>query len=202
MNTTTTTSLDSNAANRVEIIIPDGRVSNWRILVNWLLAIPHLIVLYILGFIALFVWLLLGLAVLFAGRVPDFCYRYLLGLMRYANRAGGFVWYFFKSYPKFQFWLDDPVDASGYQILTHFYPNPGKVSRWRFFRPILAIPHFILLWVLGYVNAILTIIGALYGLLTGRYPEWLRESLQALVTYQLRVTVYTIAISNKYPRPW
>ena len=85
-------------------------------LVNWFLAIPHWILLSILGIIALGVWLLLGLAVLLAGRVPGFCYRYLLGLIRYTNRAGGFVWYFFKRYPSFNFWLGDPVDSSGYQI--------------------------------------------------------------------------------------
>ena len=193
---------NSNEANRVEIIIPDGRVSNLRILVNWFLAIPHGILLSILGIIALPVWLLLGLAVLLAGRVPGFCYRYLLGLIRYTNRAGGFVWYFFKRYPSFNFWLGDPVDSSGYQMKTHFYPNPGKVPRWRIFRPILAIPHFLLLSVLGFFNMALVILGALIGLLTGRYPGWVRKALQALATYQLRVVVYTLAISNKYPRPW
>ena len=183
MNTTTTDTtptLDSNEANRVEIIIPDGRVTNWRVLVNWFLAIPHLIMVHLLAFVGVFVWLFLGLAVLFAGRVPDFCYRYLLGWVRYHNQAWGYVWYFSKGYPKFRVMLDDPVDTSDYQIRTHFYPNPGKVPRWRFFWPVLAIPHFVLLWVLQYVCGILVLVGALVGLLTGRYPEWLRIGVASL----------------------
>ena len=200
--TRTASTQNSNDANRVEIIIPDGRVANWRILANWLLAIPHWIMLVILGFIGGFVWLLLKLSVLLAGRVPGFCYSYLLGVARYASRVGGFAVFFVRSYPKFRFWLNDPVDTSGYQIQMHFYPNPGKVSRWRIFRPILAIPHFLVLGLLSLFQPLLILVGALTGLLTGRYPGWLRVTLQALATYHLRVSIYILAISNKYPRPW
>ena len=204
MNTTTTDitpTLDSNEATYVELSIPDGRVSNWRILVNWLLAIPHWIVRDILVFVGFFIWLLLGPAVLLAGRVPGFCYRYLLGLVRYYNCINGYMFHFFTRYPAINTYLDDPVDSSGYQMQTHFCPNPGKVSRWRIFRPILAIPHLFFFGVLYYVDLALKLVGGLYGLLTGRYPEWLRKSVQALVTYQVKVLVYTWAIGNKYP-PW
>src|ERR1043165_9356083 len=48
----------------------DYDVQNWRPLVNWLLAIPHWIVLYFLGIVAFVLWFISLFVVLFTPRNP------------------------------------------------------------------------------------------------------------------------------------
>lgn len=191
---------DSNSANYVEISIPGERVVRWRVLFNWLLALPHWIALAVLSAIGAAVWLLLALSVLFAGKIPQPLYRYLAGLARYTNRVWGFSVFYFTKYPSFKFMLDAPSDASDYPIRTHFFANPGKVSRWRVFRIILAAPHFVLSYFLDMAGFGLGVAAALYGLVTGRYPDPLRVAQEHLASYSLRVDVYVAMVSDKYPR--
>lgn len=191
---------DSNSANYVEISIPGESVQRWRVLFNWLIALPHWIVLFVLSAIGAVVWLLLALSVLFAGRIPQPFYRYLAGLARYTNRVWGFSIFYFTSYPSFKFMLDAPSDSSGYPIRTNFFANPGKVSRWRVLRPILAIPHYVLSYFLDIAGFGLGVAAALYALITGRYPDFLRAAHEHLATYSLRVDVYVAMVSDRYPR--
>lgn len=191
---------DSNSANYVEISIPDERVKRWRVLFNWLLAIPHWLYVIVLGVVSFVLWILLVMVVLFTGKIPQFYYRFLFGLTRYVNKVWGYSSFYFQEYPSFRFMLDDPVDKDDYSIRTHFYAKPGKVTRWRVFRPILAIPHYILSYFLDIASFALGIAAALYALVTRRYPDPLRNIQEVLATYSLRVNVYAGMVGDKYPR--
>ena len=46
---------------------PPAKIANWRPLVNWLLAIPHYIVLYFLGLVASVVAIISWFAIVFTG---------------------------------------------------------------------------------------------------------------------------------------
>jgi len=62
---------DSNSANYVEISIPDERVKRWRVLFNWLLAIPHWLYVIVLVVVSFVLWILLVMVVLFTGKIPQ-----------------------------------------------------------------------------------------------------------------------------------
>jgi len=50
---------------------PPEKVANWRPLVQWLLAIPHFVVLYALGFLSQIVGLVSWIVILFTGELPE-----------------------------------------------------------------------------------------------------------------------------------
>ena len=86
-------STDEQQAVRLEIDYPDaGRdLKRWMPLVKWLLAIPHYIVLAILG-VASFVCVVLAwFAILFTGRYPRGLFTFVLGVHRWGLRRA-YMW--------------------------------------------------------------------------------------------------------------
>jgi len=66
-------------------------LNRWLPLVKWLLAIPHYIVLAVLGVIAVFVWIIAWFAILFSGRYPRALFDYTVGVGRWALRVEAYV---------------------------------------------------------------------------------------------------------------
>jgi len=61
-------------------------------LVKWFLAIPHYIVLWFLGIAAFFVLIYAWFVVLFTGRYPRGAFGFIEGVLRWANRVGGYAY--------------------------------------------------------------------------------------------------------------
>ncbi|TFG67613.1 MAG: DUF4389 domain-containing protein [Thermomicrobiales bacterium] len=77
----------------LEIDYPDVErdLNRWLPLVKWLLAIPHFIALFVLGFIGFFVWVIAWFAILFTGRYPRALFDYLVGVNRWGLRVAAYV---------------------------------------------------------------------------------------------------------------
>lgn len=77
----------------LEIDYPDvpTQLNRWLPLVKWLLAIPHLIVLFFLGVAAIFVTIFAWFAILFTGRYPRGAFDFVVGVMRWQNRVMGYA---------------------------------------------------------------------------------------------------------------
>ena len=73
----------------------------WLPLVKWLLAIPHLIVLAALQFIALFVGIWLVVGVLVTGQYPQPAFELLVGVMRWTTRVMAYLFLLVDEYPPF-----------------------------------------------------------------------------------------------------
>ena len=73
----------------LEIDYPDTEqdLSRGLPLVKWLLAIPHYIVLVVLGIIAVFAIVIAWFAILFTGRYPRALFDYVVGVGRWATRV-------------------------------------------------------------------------------------------------------------------
>jgi hypothetical protein len=81
-------STDEHQGVRLEIPYPDAtRLNRWLPLVKWLLAIPHLVVLFFLEIAAFFVVIAAWFAILFTGRFPRGLFDYLVGVGRWYNRV-------------------------------------------------------------------------------------------------------------------
>ena len=67
-------------------------LNRWLPLVKWLLAIPHYIVLFFLGFAALVVVIVAWFAILFTGRYPRGMFGFVEGVIRWYNRVVAYAW--------------------------------------------------------------------------------------------------------------
>ena len=72
---------------------PDAQrdLNRWLPLVNWLLAIPHYIVLAFLYLAAMIVLLVAWFAILFTGRYPRGIFDFVEGVIRWHNRVVGYA---------------------------------------------------------------------------------------------------------------
>jgi len=84
-----------------EVDYPE-RLSRWLIFVKWLLAIPNVIVLMVLG-LAYYVTLIIAwFAILFTGRYPSGLFGFGVGVQRWSLRVSAYAVYLFTDkYPPF-----------------------------------------------------------------------------------------------------
>lgn len=78
-----------------------GELSRWLIFVKWLLIIPHIIVVALLGIVLLVVGLVAWFAILFTGRFPRSLFDFVVGVERWSERINGYVSLFTDEYPPF-----------------------------------------------------------------------------------------------------
>jgi len=78
----------------LELDYPDAEngLNRWLPLVKWLLAIPHYVVLFVLGILAFFGLVIAWFAILFTGRYPRSIFNYVVGVMRWALRVQAYMY--------------------------------------------------------------------------------------------------------------
>jgi len=83
-----------------EVDYPE-ELSRWLIFVKWLLAIPHLIVLYLLYIGAFVAWVIAWFAILFTKRFPRGLFDFIVGVNRWNLRVGAYTSLLRDEYPPF-----------------------------------------------------------------------------------------------------
>jgi hypothetical protein len=99
-----------------------------------------------------------------------------------------------QEYPPFS------LDEAPYPIRTRFtYPEAG-ISRWRvFLQGIMAIPHFIVLYLLA-IGAYVALVIAFFAILfTRQYPPAVFNYLVGYLRWSTRVWGYTLLMTEEYP---
>ena len=86
-------STDEQQSVHLEVPYPDAPrdLNRWLPLVKWLLAIPHYIVLFVMAIGALVVVIVAWFAILFTGTYPRGLFDYVVGVLRWGNRVGGYA---------------------------------------------------------------------------------------------------------------
>ncbi len=86
-------STDEEQAVHIDIDYPDAQrdLNRWLPLVKWLLAIPHFIVLVLLGIATFLVVIFAWFAVLFTGRYPRGLFDFVEGVFRWGTRVEGYA---------------------------------------------------------------------------------------------------------------
>ena len=169
---------------------PQRRVT---VLFRIFLAIPQIIVLYILTIAAEFVAIIGWFGALFTGRLPEFAAEFLSGVLRWQARVNAYALLLTGQYPPFALEdVDYPV-----RVVT----SRGQLNRLAvFFRLILAIPAAIVVGVLTYgTYTIVLFVTWLIVLITGRMPESLHFAISAVLRYSLRYIGYLLLLTAEYP---
>jgi roadblock/LC7 domain-containing protein len=177
----------------------DTRTARWRPLVQWLLAIPQLVVLNALSSLRGILELFGSVAVVFTGRVPRPLFDAITMTLRYEWRVLSYTVFFDDDYPVFEFM--PAADDDGHQrhsTLTIAYPE--QLNRWKpLYKWVLAVPHYVVCVALV-VASVVTIVGsAIAVIVTGRYPEGARRFLIRSYRYGLRVQAYVGPLTDEYP---
>jgi roadblock/LC7 domain-containing protein len=174
----------------------DLKVANWRPLVNWLLAIPHFIVLYGLNAIHSVLLFLSFFAVLFTKKNPFVGFQTMI--LRYQWRAITYAMFMRDEYPPFDFASDADRVASDPAVLT--VAEPGEMNRWLpLIKWLLLIPHLIVLALLGIGVFVVWIIAFFAVLFTGAWPKGMRDFVVGVMRWDLRVTAYFYLMTDAYP---
>ena len=85
-------STDEEQAVHLDFAYPDARQLNrWLPLVKWLLAIPHYVVLFFLGLVAVIAVIAAWFAILFTGTYPRPLFDFVVGVLRWSNRVNGYA---------------------------------------------------------------------------------------------------------------
>ena len=86
-------STDEEQAVHLELPYPDATrdLNRWLPLVKWFLAIPHYIVLVLLGIASLVAVIIAWFAILFTGRYPRGIFDFIEGVMRWQNRVTAYA---------------------------------------------------------------------------------------------------------------
>jgi hypothetical protein len=134
------------------------------------------------------------LMIVFRQKYPRWWFDWNLELMRFANRVCVYVGLMDDRYPS--------TDEQQSVLLELPYPDAKNgLNRWL---PIvkwaLAIPHFIVLFLLS-VGAFFAVVGAWFAILfTGRYPRGLFDFVLGVLRWWNRVIAYAFAlVTDEYP---
>ena len=179
---------------------PPERVANWRPLVNWLLAIPHFVVLYGLQILSRAVGVISWFVIVFTGKLPEGLANVQVMYQRYQLRTYTFAGFMREEYPPFGF--DASAGDPGGDARVRVDVQPQLTDRNRltaFFRIILVIPHAIVLIVLIIASFVVTVIAFFAVLFTGRWPVGMRDFVLNVWRWGLRVESYFLLLTDTYP---
>jgi hypothetical protein len=177
---------------RFDVEYPE-RLSRWLIFVKWLLAIPHFIMLYVLGALAGVVTFIAFFAILFTGRYPRGLFNLVVGVFRWDANISAYILLMRDEYPPFSW-------EPGRYPVTLEVDYPERLSRWMIFvKWLFVIPSMIVLMLLGIVYYVTLIIAWFTILLTGRYPKALFGFGVGVIRWSFRINAYSYLMTDKYP---
>jgi len=177
----------------------DAHITRWRPLVQWLLAIPQLVVASALRTVRQILILFSLFTVLFTKRIPRSLFDMITMSYRYEWRAVSYALFMHEDYPPFDFQPasnDDGVEP--HTTLAIDYPE--ELDRWKpLYKWFLAIPHYVVLFFLAIGAVAATVAGLVAVVITGEYPRGLRDFLVGVYRWALRVEAYVLLLTDTYP---
>jgi hypothetical protein len=194
----------------------DQPLSRGLWLVKWVLAIPHLVVLFFLWVGLLATTVVAFFAILFTGRYPRSLFDLGVGVLRWSWRVGFYSYSALGTdqYPPFT--LKDVPDYPARLELEY----PEELSRglvlvkwW-----LLAIPHYLIVavfldtgWTVwstdgpwqavsfGGLITLMVLIAAVVLLFTARYPKPIYDFVLGMNRWVFRVAAYALLMTDRYP---
>ena len=157
------------------------------------LAIPQLIVLWLLGVAAGVITIIGWFGALFTARLPVFAADFLTGYLRWLSRVYAYNYLLTDVYPPFT------LDDADYPV--RLAVTPGRLNRLAvLFRFFLLIPCWIVQAVVSYgALTIFMFVTWLIVLVTGQMPDAIHQGLAAVLRYQVRTLGFAMMLTSAYP---
>jgi hypothetical protein len=134
------------------------------------------------------------LMIVFRGKYPRWWFDWNLEISRFSARVGAYLFLLRDEYPS--------ADEHQAVTLDIAYPDvQGQLNRiLPLLKWLLAIPHYIVLAILGIVSIFVVFIAWIAILITGRYPIWMFNYIVGLFRWGLRVAAYAFLLTtDQYP---
>jgi hypothetical protein len=173
-------------------VTDDLRRSRLTVLFRLLLAIPHLVWLWLWSIAAEIAVVLAWIAALVTGRVPDFLHTFLALYVRYLTHVTAYLALLAEPYPGF-------AGAPGYPVDLELPPAAEQNRLVTLFRLLLAIPAWLVASVLGLVLRVIAVLGWFACLALGRMPEGMRNLGSYCLRYEAQTYGYTFLLTDRYP---
>ncbi len=176
-----------------------AKLDNWRPLVQWILAVPHLIIAgaleYVTGALAVVSWFV----ILFTGRLPRGLAEFQIMILRYTLRAQLYAGFLHDGYPPFDF-TQSAQDPGGAPVVVDITPTlEDRNRRTVALRIFWVIPALLYAFAIGIVGFVCWILGFFAVLFTGRWPEGLRSWVMKTNRVSVRIQAYALLLTDDYP---
>ncbi len=177
----------------------DTRIANWRPLVHWFLAIPHLVVVQVLGYLASAVAVISWFVIVFTRTLPPGLANLQCLVIRYSARTSSYFLWLREPYPPFEF-STTPEDPGGDPLRVDLSPaydqRNGLTVGLRF---LWIIPAAVVAWVLAIAVSVVAFVSFFAVLFTGNYPLQMRDFVVRCSRYFIRMSAYGYLLSDEYP---
>jgi hypothetical protein len=171
----------------------DLRRSRLTVFFRLLLALPHLVWLFLWGIVALLVIIANWFATLVGGKPPDALHRFISAYLRYATHVTAYLYLVANPFPGF-------TGREGSYPVDLAIAPPTRQNRWKTgFRIILAFPALLIASGLGSALSIVALFGWFTGLFLARMPHGLRNLGVFAIRYQVQLSAYGWILTDSYP---
>ena len=197
-----------------DVEYPEDGSNRLTALVRIILAIPIVIIVSLIGrslglddmdsswnwgrtealIISLGLFIATMLMIVFRGKYPRWWFDWNLELSRFSARVGAYLFLLRDEYPS--------TDEHQAVTLDIAYPDvQEQLNRvLPLFKWLLAIPHYIVLTILGIVSLFVVFFAWVAILITGRYPVWMFNYIVGLFRWGIRVAAYAFLLTtDRYP---
>jgi len=171
----------------------DLRRSRLTVLVRSFLVLPHLIWITLYASVALFVALANWIVTLIKGRSPLRMHRWLVRFLRYHVYVYSYLYLLANPYPPFH------GDHRSYRIDLQVEGPDDQRRLVTGFRLVLAIPAFVLAWVLAQVLQVIAVLNWFIAIFIGRIPRGMEQLGLYCLRYQTQVYAYLLVVTDRYP---
>ncbi|HEY5639907.1 MAG TPA: DUF4389 domain-containing protein [Dehalococcoidia bacterium] len=175
-----------------DVEYPDG-LSRLLIFFKWLLAIPHLIVLYALGVVVYVITIIAFFSILFTTKYPEGLFKIAVGVLRWQANVYAYILLLRDDYPPFSW-------ESGQYPVTLDVEHPESLNRWLpLIKWLLIIPNMIVFVIVALVAYVVLFFAWFAILFTGNFPRGMFDFVVGMLRWSLRLNVYLYLMRDEYP---
>ena len=179
---------------QLDVEYPEGPRNRVTTLFRLILMIPIIILSMLVALGAGFLSFATLLMILFRKKYPRWWFDFNIEIYRFSTRVNAYVGLLRDEYPS-----TDEDQAVSLEIA---YPDvEGQLNRFMpLFKWLLAIPHYVVLYVLSICALAVTVIAWFAILIVGRYPRGLFNFIVGVMRWEARVNAYmALLTTDRYP---
>jgi hypothetical protein len=177
------------------LFAPPQQQSRLTVFFRLLIAIPAVIVLAFVAIASAVVTIIAWFIIVFTARFPAGMFRFCAGAQRWSLRVQSYLYLMTDNYPPFS--LDDDLNYPVRFLAAEDLAGRNRLTV--FFRVLLAIPHMIIVSLLGYASRAIVFVCWLIAIFTGNVPEGLHNFLAGYLRWNIRMQAYIGLLTDKYP---